>query len=50
MPPPAPRPSRANEDKIKAKLKGAPKNDRQKTMPQANRDKCGACSQNHDIR
>lgn len=49
-PPPAPRPSRANEDKKKSKIKGAPKNDRPKAMPEANRDKCGACSENHDIR
>lgn len=44
MPPPAPRQSRANEDKTSSK------DDRTKTMPQANRDKCGACKQNHDIR
>lgn len=44
MPPPAARQSRANEDKT------ASKKDRTKTMPQENRDKCGACKQNHDIR
>lgn len=50
MPPPAPRPLRANEDKIPSKIKSAPKKDPPKTIPQTNRDKCGACSQDHDIR
>lgn len=50
VPPPAPRPSKANEDKKKSNIKGAPKNARPKTMPQANRNKCGACSEDHDIR
>lgn len=50
MPPPAPRPSKPNDGRSKPKQKGAPKNDRPKTMPQGNRDKCGACSQDHDIR
>lgn len=50
MPPPAPRPLRANEDKVPSKIKSAPKKDRPKTIPQTNRDKCGACSQDHDIR
>lgn len=47
---PATRPSRANEDNKKPIIKSAPKNDPPKTMPQANRDKCGACSETHDIR
>lgn len=50
MPLPASNPPRPNENKTKAKTKAVPKNERPKTMPQANRDKCGACSQNHDIR
>lgn len=50
MPPPAARQSRANEDKTKSKINTASKNDRTKTLPQANRNKCGACKQNHDIR
>lgn len=50
MPPPTVRQSRANEDKTKPKINTASKNDRTKTMPQANRNKCGACKQNHDIR
>lgn len=48
--PPATRPSRAIQDKNKSNIKSAPKNDRPKTMPEANRDKCGACSKSHDIR
>lgn len=50
MPPPAPKPPRPNEDKTKANAKSAPKKDRPKTIPLENRDKCGACSEYHDIR
>lgn len=45
-----PGPPRPNEDNTKTNAKGAPKKDRPKTIPLENRDKCGACTEYHDIR